>query len=239
MALRLITTALAAIVVGIAQPAFADVTYSYTGAKFDNVKVLTIFDPEVPPENALAESARVKAILLNDQINITLTTPVYIPAGWTTFDYTGVYGELGVALWSLQPSNPGAGVGWTLTNSAFGGSGHIQVENIFNYDPWMDSRLSVSLHVGAGNTIDAWEITMLPGDAYGPPTWDIKMGSSSTTGDTLLYEFGAAHGYQRQEAATSTIGNWTVAGPVTEPGPATLMLGGLAALGLILKKRRA
>ncbi len=226
MMLKLLAGAVAAL--GFVQAAMADVTYTYTGAKFDNVNVLTLYDPEVPPENALAESARVKAILLNDRIGLTLTTQFYLPAGWNTIDYTGFAGA------------PGTSVDWRLTNSAFGGSGHIEADNVFNYDPWLDPRLSVSLHVGTNHAIDAWQFSMEPDDAHGPPTWHILMTSSSTTGDSLLYEFGANHGYQRQQAATTTIGAWTLVGsPVPEPGTALLMLAGLGALGVALRQRRA
>lgn len=226
MVFKLIAGALVAL--GFSQTALADVTYTYTGAKFDNVNVLTLYDAEVPPENALAESARVKAILLNDQLGLTLTTPTYIAAGWTTIDYTGISGTFV------------SGVDWKLSNSAFGGSGHIAQDNLPSYDPSLDPRLTVSLHVGANNSIDAWQFSMLPSDAYGPPTWHILMSSSSTAGDSLLYEFGANHGYQRQDAATTTIGAWSAIGsPVPEPGPAGLMLAGLAAVGMILRQRRA
>jgi hypothetical protein len=234
---RLFSCALAAAVLSLSQPALADVSYVYTGAKFDNVNVLTIQDPEVPPEIALAQSAAAKAILLNDRIGITLTTPVAIPTGWSSIDQTGVYGELSAPLAALQASNPGSGVNWTLTNTAFGGQGHIGLFNTI--DPWLDSRLSVSLHVNAGHAIDAWEITLLPGLDYGPPNWDIAVGSSSAQGDSLLYEFGAAHYYQRREAATSSIGDWTVSGsPVPEASATSMLLAGLALTGALLRQRQ-
>lgn len=222
--------------------ALADVTYTYTGAKFDNVNVVTIQDPEVPPAVSEAASAAAKAVLLNDQIGLTLTTPIYLPQGWTALDPTGIYGALAAPLYDHQAINPGSGVSWTFTNSAMGGAGQIALDNVGSFDPWSDSALRVSVHVSAGNVIDAWEISFAPGEMYGPPNWDVGMSSSSSTGDTLLYEFGAAHFYQRREAATDTIGSWTISGsPVTavpEAGAATMLLAGLGAMAA-LRRRRA
>jgi hypothetical protein len=236
---------LGALVGALAMPlaAMADVTYTYTGATFNDVNVQTWLDPEVPPEVALAQSAAAKAILLNDHIGITLTTPVYIPTGWSSITYTGITGELSGPLYGLQADYPGAGVSWTLTNSAFGGSGHIQLDNIGAFDPWLDSRLTVSLHVGSGNVIDAWDISVLPGEAYGAPNWDIHVASSSTNGDSLLHEFGAAHYAQRREAATTDIGTWAVSGSpvaaVPEPASYALLLAGLALVAGAAQRKRA
>jgi hypothetical protein len=241
MLMKLLSGALAAAAL-LPQAAVADVTYTYAGATFDNVNVLTLLDAEVPPEVAVAQSAAARAVLLNDRIGITLTTPVYMPSGWTSIDSTGIYGELAAPLGPLQAGNPGAGVTWSLTNSAFGGDGHIQLDNLLSFDPWTQSRLTVSLHVGAGNAIDAWEISMLPGQMYGPPNWEILMTSSSANGDSLLYEFGAAHGYQRRVAATATIGGWTVSGSpvaaVPEPGLGAMLLAGLAAVAAAATQRK-
>jgi hypothetical protein len=240
MTLKLLAGALIAL--GFSQAALADVTYTYTGAKFNDVTVLTINDPEVPPEIALGQSAAAKAILLNDQLGFTLKTPVYMPAGWTTIDYTGVYGQLAAPLATLPPLGYDASVSWTVTNTAWTSQGTVQLDNVFAYDPWLDSKLSLSVHVGAGNAIDAWTISIVPGEAWGPPTFDIAVGSSSITGDTLLYEFAANHGYQRKEAAVTTAGTWALSGsPITavpEPGTAAMLLAGLALTGAMLRKQK-
>ena len=243
MVIKLMLSALAATALALPQAALADVTYAFTGATFTDVTVQTWLDAEVPPEVALAQSAAAKAILLDDHLGITLTTPVYIPTGWSNISYMGVTGELGAPLGALQATNPGAGVDWTLTNTAFGGNGHIQLDNLWTFDPWLESRLSVSLHVSAGNVIDAWEITVLPGEAYGAPNWDIRVSSSSTDGDSLLHEFGASHYAQRREAATTEIGTWTVSGspvaPVPEPASYALLVAGLALVAGAAQRKRA
>ena len=239
MALKLLAGALAALL--LAQTASAQIIYTYTGAKFNNVNVQTILDPEVPPEQASLQSAAAKAILLNDQLVITLTSPVYLPSGWTTIDPTGIYGQLAAPLSALPP--PGTGIGWTLINTAFSTNGQTLLDNVMAFDPSIHSRFSASLHVGASNVIDAWDITVLPSDAYSPPNWHIAVGSSSVSGDTLLYEFGASRYYQRREATVDTPGSWAVSGgpmaAVAEPDAITLLLGGLALTGVLSRKRRA
>ena len=241
--IKLLLSTLAATALALPQAAMADVTYAFTGATFNNVTVQTWLDDDAPPGSEEAESAAAKAILLTDHIGITLTTPVYIPAGWSIVSYVGVIGEPGGPLAALQPSYPGAGVDWTLTNTAFNTGGHIVQDNIISFDPWLESRLTVSLHVSAGNVVDAWEITVLPSEAYGAPNWDIRVSSSSISGDTLLHEFGAAHFAQRKEAATTEIGVWTVSGspvaPVPEPASYALLLAGLATIGTLARRRRA
>jgi hypothetical protein len=243
MAIKILLSALAASAFALPHAAMADVTYTYTGATFNDVNVQTWLDPEVPPEVALAQSAAAKAILLNDHIGITLTTPVYLPTGWSNISYTGIVGELSGPLYALQADYPGAGVSWTLTNTAFGGSGHILLDNLGSFDPWLESQLTVSLHVGTGNVIDAWEITVLPGLAYGAPNWDIHVASSSTGGDSLVHEFGAAHYAQRREAATTDIGAWAVSGSpvavVPEPASYALLLAGLALVAGAAQRKRA
>jgi hypothetical protein len=241
MALRLLAGALAALCV--TQAALAQVSYTYTGAKFNQVNVLTFLDAELPPEWALEQSAAAKAILLNDQIGVTLVSPVYLPTGWTTIAPFGLYGELATKLSTLPPLGIDASVSWALTNSAYSAGGVTLWDNFSHFDPSVDSRFTASLHVGAGNVIDSWEITLLPSDAYEPPTWQIAIGSSSADGDTLLYEFGANHYYQRREAAVGTAGSWAVSGTplavVPEPGAASMLLGGLALIGAALRKRPA
>jgi hypothetical protein len=241
MVVKLMLSALAAAALAVPQAAIADVSYTYTGNIFNDVNVLTIHDPEVPPEIALAESAAAKAILLSDHLGITLTTPVYIPVGWSNISYTGISGELYVPLYAQQPSNPGAGVNWTLTNTAFAGGGHIDLNN--GIDTWLENRLSVSVHVSAGNVIDAWEITLLPGEVYGPPNWNMHASSSSVSGDSVLYEFGAAHYYQRREAANADVGTWAVTGSpvaaVPEPASYALLLAGLALVAGATQRKRA
>jgi hypothetical protein len=241
MAMKLMLSALAAAALAAPPAAMADVSYTYTGKIFNDVNVLTIQDPEVPPEIALAESAAAKVILLGDHLGVTLTTPVYIPAGWSNISYMGVSGELYGPLSAQQSGNPGAGVTWSLTNTAFAGSGHIDLNN--SIDTWLENRLSVSVHVSAGNVIDAWEITLLPGEVYGPPNWDIRVASSSTGGDSLLYEFGAAHYYQRREAANADVGGWVVSGSpvaaVPEPASYALLLAGLALVAGAAQRKRA
>jgi hypothetical protein len=241
MALKLLAGALAALC--FSQAALAAVTYTYTGAKFTDVTVVTFLDPEVPPEWAIEQSAAAKAILLNDQLGITLTSPVYMPSGWTTIDSTGIYGQLAAPLSTLPAHGIDDGIHWTLSNTAFNTSGHVALDNLLVFDPWLDSNLSLSLHVGAGNTIDAWEISIVPGEAWGPPTFHISFGSSSITGDTLVHEFSANHGSQSKHAAVPTPGSWAVSGSpvaaVPEPGTAAMLLAGLAFTGAVLRKRRA
>jgi MYXO-CTERM domain-containing protein len=225
----------------------ADVTYSYTGNLFNNVSAQVAWDDE-PPEYAAVRSAEAAAALHADRVSISFSSPVYIPAGWSSFTsiFDGYGGALAAPLRAL--ANAGyhdPGITWSANSSLFNGSGHISLDfDPASYDWAYASAVSVSVHVGANHQIDAWELSMTPGFAVGATavTWTQQLSSSSANGDRVFWDTIERRYVATELGANSTPGSWLLSGSETsavpEPGIGWLLTAGLAALATLRQPRR-
>jgi hypothetical protein len=227
--------------------AMADVSYTYTGQRFTAATAQVEWDGQ-PPESAAADSAAAAAALLADRTSFTFSVPVYMPQGWSSFSNTApISGTLTAPLMELQAGGyTDPGVTWSGGSSLVTDNGHISLtppaipepEPPFSVPP----AISVSVHVGANNQIDEWEISMTPG--YIPAAFflDAGLSSSSANGDKLSYTYYDRHFSNRQQASTGNPGAWAVSGspvaPVPEPSQHAMLLAGLALGGYAARRRR-
>jgi len=227
--------------------ASADVSYSYTGKLFNDVYAQIAWEGE-PPEVSAQRSADATAALLADRITIGFTSPVYIPQGWSTFGSTfqGYGGALLAPLQALADNGvKDPGITWHVNSSLFSGNGHIALAfDPAAYDWLWASAISVAVHVGADQQIDAWSLSMSPGMAVGETavTWQQQLSSSSDQGDRILLDTIGRRYVATEYGVSATPGTWAVNGSpvslVPEPVAAAMLLAGLATL-VALRRRNA
>jgi hypothetical protein len=248
MGIRLIAAALAASAC-LPLSAMADVSYTYTGNLFTDSHALVAVDGQ-PPESIAETSAAAAAALLTDRTSFTFSVPVYIPQGWSSFSSTTpISGALAAPLMGLQTGGyADPGVTWNGGSSLVKDHGHVSLQPApILPDPespdYQPPVISVSVHVGTNNQIDAWEISLTPGYIHYAVLLTASLSSSSTSGDKLFYDYIDRHFSNEQEASNGTAGAWTVSGspvaPVPEPSGYALMLAGLATIGTLALRRRA
>jgi hypothetical protein len=223
--------------------AMADVTYSYTGKSFKEVHAQFDIDGDSAQELA-AKAAAAEATLRTKRLKLSLVSPVYMPAGWSNFSSTGAYGgAVAAPLQSLADKGiADPGISWNVQTSLFSGNGHISLAFDGASFDWANaSRVTVSVHVGAGHQIDAWTLSMEPGYGAGALLWVQQLSSSNTGGDSVLFENGSGHYFEHQDAASLTPGTWAVSGspllPVPEAPASAMLLAGLAGIGLLRWRR--
>ncbi|MES2740832.1 MAG: PEP-CTERM sorting domain-containing protein [Pseudomonadota bacterium] len=226
--------------------ATADVTYTYTGSNFTDVSAMIIHYPNWPTgevyEDVAAEAA-VKESLLSRGLYLSLTTPVYLPAGWSTFSTAGGYsGALLTSMINLEQhhgmDNPG--ISWSANSGLWNDHGKVALHN----DPAnVEWDLSTSLHVNASGIIDAWEFSLLSSDAYAIANAinQTNMGGSSSNGDAIDWDASAPRWLTDHRAAsTAAIGSWASAGSpvlaVPEPATYAMLLAGLGLIGFTARR---
>jgi hypothetical protein len=226
--------------------ALAQVTYSYTGAKYDQVSV-SLYQWGEDHAVTDARAAAAAAALRDQQLTFSFTAPVFLPAGWSTFSTTGGY--TGALLNSMTAFEQQHGVNnpavtWSADSALWAESGNVALHfDPASFDPDWDSRLSVSLHADANNVIDAWQFSVQPGPAmYWTYYYSLGMTGSSADGDRS----DLAGSYPRccwdvRQAATTTAGSWTRTGSpvlaVPEPATCAMLLAGLGLIGLTRRRK--
>jgi hypothetical protein len=241
MRFPLLLKAATAVLLCLPLAASAAVTYSSTGQLFDDVNARIAWDEE-PPEVTAERSAAAEAALRLDRVTISFTMATYIPAGWSTFSSTSdIGGPLGTALAGSGAGN--SGIDWSVGSSKFSGGGNIGlVFDGTNYDWDFATRISVSVHVDGNHQIDAWQLSMEPGDLLRDFGQHV-LTSSSASGDYLLYESTYHRYYEHQEAANAAAGTWSVSGApvaaVPEASTVLMLLAGLAMVGVTCRRRLA
>lgn len=225
--------------------ALAQVTYSYTGAKYDQVSV-SLYQWDEDPAVTDARAAAATAALRDQQLTFSFTAPVYLPAGWSTFNTTGGYtGALlnSMTAFEQQHGTNNPGVSWNADSALWGDSGTVALHfDPASFDPDRDSTLSVSLHVGANNVIDAWEFSVQPGPLWYWTYYNQSLSGSSVNGDYT--DLASSHPrccWDVRQAATATAGSWAATGSqvlaVPEPATYAMLLAGLGWIGLTTRRR--
>jgi len=231
MTFKILSALLASCALLYSHLALASITYIYSGNKFDEAYA------HVPgPQDSNADAVITQQIweLRQQQLDFKLDTPVALPAGWSSFDQRGIYGELAGALIADGTDS----ISWNLIHPELGMSGYATLGSTPPSAPVTNGGVYVSIHVNMQQIIDAWEISYAYYYDYGQPTWAMyesqSLRISSNTGDEVSFATGDQDRSAWRSGYNRTPGVWSV---VPEPTTSAMLLSGLGAL--VWLRRRA
>lgn len=234
--------ALLILALGLPLAASADVTYSYTGQNFAVADaVLSSMEIEFTPEQILAFESDLKAGLLASSLTMSITLPVYLPSGWSSFSNNAILpSPLLDSLNLLKNTQTLADPTVSFDAEAspqlglFVGGGSVATDGPRGFST---SVFSVLVHADANHAIDAWNIEVRP--------WvsgDTILLQSAAGGDYLSFDSVRRAGAVHYVASNATAGDWAMSGTavtaVPEPAGYGMLLGGLGLMGWASRRRR-